>query len=239
MEHILETLQQEGRHTLLEHEAKSLLDDYDIPVPEHRVVTEKREAVAASRDIGFPVVMKVVSPDLLHKSDVGGVEVGVQSPSDVGENYDRLIDRVGSRQTSADIRGVLIEEMVVGEHEVIIGIDDNRNFGHVIMAGYGGVAVELFDDVAFRLPTLDRTGAKSMLESLRSYPLLTGYRGNPPTDVEAVVDLLVNLAGEDGLLAAIGDYIDEIDLNPVIIREQGEGCVAVDALVTLSTLKYQ
>jgi acyl-CoA synthetase (NDP forming) len=233
MNDIADEVERQDREVLLEHEAKALLRANGLPVPECEFVSEAADIEAASESIGFPVVMKVVSPDIQHKSDVGGVVLGVDSPSEAADAFARLMESVSEARPDADIRGVLIEEMIDGEREVFVGVNDDRNFGLIVMAGLGGTTIELFEDVSIRLPPLDRKTCESMLESLQSYPLLTGYRETDPTDVDALVDVMTGIAGEGGLIDEIGEDIAEMDLNPIIVRESGEGCVISDALVEL------
>lgn len=222
-----------NHEVLPEHEAKELLADYGLPVPDHAFVSDVDEVGQVSRDLDFPVVMKIVSSDIQHKSDVGGVVLDITSPADAEEAFEKLTTTVREARPNADIQGVLVEEMIDGEQEFFVGVKDDQNFELVVMAGLGGTAVELFEDVSLRLPPLDRDTCRSMLESLQSYPLLTGFRGSEPADVEALIDVLVGLAGEDGLLEDVGDEIAEMDLNPIIVRADGDGCVIADALITL------
>lgn len=233
MKDTIEDSRETNRTSLPEHEAKALLEERGLPVPEFAVVSSPSEAEAAAREIGFPVVMKIVSPDIQHKSDVDGVTLGIESAEQAVAVYMEIMSAVRDARPDATIEGVLVEEMIQGELEFIVGVTDDENFGFVVMAGLGGTIVELFEDVVMRLPPLDEETCWEMLESLKSYPLLAGYRGSEPVDVDSLVDLMLGIAGEDGLLVELEEELVELDLNPVIVGVDGEGCVVSDALVTL------
>lgn len=233
MKDTIEDSREADRKSLSEPEAKALLEERGIPVPDFAVVSDPSEAESAAREIGFPVVMKIVSPDIQHKSDVDGVTLGIESAAQAAAVYTEITSAVRDARPDVTIEGVLVEEMIQGELEFIVGVTDDENFGFVVMVGLGGTIVELFEDVIMRLPPLDEETCREMLESLQSYPLLAGYRGSEPVDVDSLIDVMLGVAGEDGLLVDLEEELVELDLNPVIVRADGEGCVVSDALVTL------
>ncbi len=224
----------EERSVLLEPECKSILQAHGVPVPQFEYVDTVEAARSAADRIGYPVVLKVVSPDITHKSDVGGVFLGVESGEDVERAYESIRENVREHVDGPDGWGVLVEEHVTGDNEVFVGVTETEAFGPVVAAGLGGRVVELFGDVSFRLPPLSRQDCTRLLSSLESYPLLTGYRGSPAGDVDALVDVLLNLVGDDGLVWALEDRVVDIDINPLVVRPEGDGCVAVDAVMQLA-----
>jgi acyl-CoA synthetase (NDP forming) len=210
-------------------ESKELLRLYGIPTVSEEVATSAREAVAAADVFGFPIVMKVLSADIAHKSDLGLVSVGVASAAGVRAEYRRLIDQVASVAPGATVDGVLIQPMVTGAiAEAIVGLSHQHPFGPTLLFGLGGVFVEVFEDVAFRVPPFTRASARSMIASTRGAKLLAGARGRPPGDVNALVDVIMRM---QRLAFEVGDEIDELDINPLMVLPRGRGVVAVDALV--------
>ena len=221
----------EGREHLSELEALHLLAAYGVPVAEARVAAGPDAAVDAARAIGFPVVLKVVSPDIVHKSDVGGVRVGVRSPEEVRSAYDAMLAEVASRQPDARVEGVLVQRQQAGGRETILGVVRDPVFGPLVMFGLGGVFVEVMRDVVFRIPPLDERTAGEMVRAIRSIGILTGARGTARSDVAAIADALRRL----GQLAEDHPQIAELDVNPLVALE--EGAVALDARVRLAAPK--
>lgn len=212
-----------------EHEAKRWLSRHGVPVPDAALATTRDEALAAAERLGYPLVAKVASADIAHKTEVGGVLVGLADASAVGAAWDRIHDSVRARAPGARVQGVLIERMAsAGGVEVLVGVSRDPVFGPVLTFGLGGIHVELFQDVARRLLPLTRAEAERMVREPRSFALLDGARGRPKADVPALVDLL--LAVSD-FVAAQGDRIDEIDLNPVWVGPAGQGVMALDAVI--------
>jgi acyl-CoA synthetase (NDP forming) len=213
-----------GGRTLTEHGSKQLLAGYGIPVTRDVLATTVDEAVAAASDIGLPVVLKAVSAEISHKSDLGLVKVGVRAEADIRETFQRFADIVAG-VPGAHFEGVLVCEQVSGGTEMVVGIATDELFGPVVMAGIGGIAVEVYKDVTFRLPPFGREEARRMLGELKGSALLSGYRGSPPADLEAVVDVIMNVQriATDGVLT-------ELDVNPLLVNEKG--AVALDALAT-------
>jgi acyl-CoA synthetase (NDP forming) len=214
--------------SLDEAEAKQLLRRYDIPVVEERVVTSSAEARDAVRAAGGRGVLKVLSPDIAHKSDLGLVRIGV-GEADAGAAYTELLDAAARAVPEAELRGAVVQPLVDDAvAEAIVGISHQAPFGPVVMVGLGGIFVEVLRDVSFGVPPFDRAWAGSMVRGLKGAPLLAGARGRPEADVPALVDLLMNV--QQLALEAGGD-IAELDINPVMVRPRGHGVTAVDALI--------
>ncbi|MCA1846567.1 MAG: acetate--CoA ligase family protein [Actinobacteria bacterium] len=205
-----------------EHSSKIVLAEYGIPVTHDLLCTSAREAERAAEEIGYPVVMKACSPNLLHKSDLGLVEIGVPTAPAVRETYARIVESAGD----TGLEGVLVCEMVAGGVETTLGVVQDELFGPVLMFGLGGIAVEIFRDVTFRVPPFDKREARRMVEEIRSFPLLAGARGRPKADVSAIVDAIMKL---QRLAVDLANDIAELDINPLLAKP--DGAVALDALV--------
>lgn len=216
------------RTAMLEPEAASLLATHGISYVPYELATTADEAVAAAGRIGYPAVLKVVSPDVVHKSDVGGVVTGLRDAEGVRRGYAGLVADVGARVPDARIEGVLVCRHVSEGAEIIVGAVRDPTFGPTVMLGAGGVFTEVFRDVAFRVAPLDPGEALDMLRELRSFRLLTGFRGAPPVDLDA----LTRTAALLGDLMCAHPEIAEVDLNPV--RALPDGCVALDVRIILS-----
>jgi len=210
---------------LPEPEALRLLATYDLPVIPHRLARSADEAAAAAQDLGGPVALKIVSADILHKSDVGGVVLNVPTPAEAAGAYTAILNRLTPPASRLTIHGVLVARMAAPGTEVILGMLRDPQFGPAVMAGLGGIFVELYKDVAFRLPPLTPATARAMWMELKAAPLLTGYRGQPPRDLDALATCACAVAR----IAADHPEIHEMDLNPVLAYERG--CVIVDAKI--------
>jgi len=219
----------EGRTKLLEHEALDLLEAYGIPKPPHAFVNSAAEAVNAARRIGFPIALKVVSPDILHKSDVGGVVLGLQSGDEVEQGFNELMNNVKAKAPYARVAGVLVQWMVPNGLETIIGATRDDMFGGVIAFGLGGVFTEVLRDVSLRVSPIGEDDARAMIRETRASILLNGFRGMSKRDSEALVAALVKFS----LLIDENEEIVEADLNPVIALEEGRGAYAADARFVL------
>lgn len=215
------------KRSFTEPEARKLLASYGLPMQEYKVVAGAREAAAVAAEIGFPVAMKIVSPDIIHKTDAGGVKLGVNTPEDAAAAYTQIVSNARTYKADADIHGVLITPMAKTGLELIIGAVRDAQFGPVVMFGLGGVLVEIFRDVSFRVAPLSRADAAEMLEEIKSAALLKGYRGDAPKDTEAIVQVLLILSQ----VMEENPEIKEIDLNPVFAYEKG--ILAVDARVII------
>jgi acyl-CoA synthetase (NDP forming) len=219
--------QQEKLQMLTEVEAKALLQKAGIPVVETKLARTKKEATAISKQMGFPVVLKIVSPDISHKSDVGGVKVGLENVTRVNAAYSEIMASVQQKQPGAKIQGVAVQKMARPGVEVIIGMSQDSQFGPVLMFGLGGVLVEVLKDVSFRLVPVTAIDAAEMIKEIKGYPLLEGYRGQEPVDIPALEKLIVKIS----VLIEKNPQIKELDLNPVFAY--GDGAIAADARIVM------
>jgi acetyl-CoA synthetase (ADP-forming) len=224
---ILEKAKKNGRKYLLEPEAKAVCMAYGIPVTKFKVAKTSDEAVKFAEEIGYPVVLKIVSPDVLHKFDVGGVVLNLKSQRDVRKAYGQILDNVKKKVPNARIVGILVQEMAPSSTEVIVGATKDPQFGPAVMFGLGGIFVEVLKDVAFRIAPLSEEEAKEMITEVKGYPLLRGFRGQPPADIDALIKILVNTSK----LVMEHLEIKELDLNPIMVYEKG--AKTVDARIIL------
>jgi acetyl coenzyme A synthetase (ADP forming)-like protein len=226
---ILKKVRSEGRRFLPEPEAHAVLSAYGLPMLRSLLVQDETEAIHAAEQIGFPVVMKIVSPDIVHKVDVGGVRLSLHSKSEVKEAYGELIAQVKASQKDVRIWGVLIQEMVRNGKETILGMKRDPHFGPLLMFGLGGIYVEVFRDVIFRIAPIRELSARHMIEGIKGFKILRGFRGEPPSDIEAIAQSLTRLS------QLVTDFpeIDEMDINPLIVLPSGSGARVVDARILL------
>ncbi|ACL11255.1 acetate--CoA ligase family protein [Desulfurococcus amylolyticus] len=224
---ILAAALKEKRFKLLEHEAFQIIKYYGIPSPEVVVVKSPAEAVELADKIGYPIALKIVSPDITHKSDVGGVKLGLKSREEVGKAVEEMLRTVSLKAPNARLVGVLMYNMAPQGLEVIVGGVRDGIFGPVIMFGLGGIFVEVLKDVSFRIAPITRNDALGMLNEIKSSKILEGYRGQPPVDKEAIADIIVKTAR----LMEENPEIESIDLNPVMAYPKG--AIAVDARIIL------
>lgn len=224
---IISQVRREGRKALLETEAKTICVEYAIPVTTFKLAKTEREAAAFAEQIGFPVVLKIVSPEIIHKSDAGGVMINLKSVIEVQDAYRKILENAKKYNSKARIDGVLVQEMAPQSTEVIVGAIKDPQFGQTLMFGLGGIFVELLKDVTFRVAPITRQDAEEMITEVKAYPLLKGYRNTPPADINAIVTVLLNTS------KLIMDYpeIKELDLNPVMAYEKG--AKTVDARIIL------
>ena len=217
-----------GARWLPEPDAVALLDDYGIPYPDHAYARSVGEAAEAAERIGYPVVLKVVSPDLIHKSDLGGVSLGIETAEGVREAYEGIRGSVLEHAAVARISGVLVCKQAAQGLEVIVGGLQDAMLGPAVMFGLGGTFAEVLQDVSFRIVPLQRTDASDMIQEIRGYPLLEGTRGRGGCDIGALIDLLLAVS------RLMGERTDikELDLNPVRVYEQG--LMALDARILLA-----
>mgnify|MGYP001773149078 CR=1 FL=1 len=223
---IFKMVLKDGRKNLLEHEAYQVLNYYKIPTPKWKLVKSKEDAVDFSEKIGYPVVLKVVSKDIIHKSDVGGVFIDLLNKDAVAKAYDQIMKNVKEKAPDAKVEGVIVYEMVQKGKEVIVGGIKDDQFGQVIMFGSGGILVEILEDVSFRVLPVQREDVEEMMGETKVLKVLKGYRGKP-LDVESVVDILMKVAG----LLEKNEEIKELDLNPIMVLEKG--AYPVDARIIL------
>jgi len=217
----------EGRSYLLEPEAKMVCMEYDIPVTRFKVAGTPEEAVKFAEDIGYPVVLKIISPDIIHKFDVGGVVLDLKSPGDVEDAYENILKNVKKHKPNAKILGVLVQEMAPPSTEVIVGATKDPQFGPALMFGLGGIFVEILKDVTFRIAPITETDAREMITEVKAYPILKGYRGQPPADIDSIVNILLSTSK----LVMDRQEIKELDLNPIMVYEKG--AKTVDARIIL------
>lgn len=231
---IIDRARNEGRIVLTEIESKEVLQQAGISVIDTRLATSKQEAKSISRQLGMPVVLKIVSPDIIHKSDAGGVKLGLSTLKQVGEAYDDILRAVRDKHPQAVIHGISVQKMARPGVEVIIGMSKDAQFGPVLMFGLGGILVEILKDVSFRIVPLTRRDAREMIGEIKGYALLKGYRGQEPADISSLEDLLLRVSD----FVEQSPDIKEIDLNPVFAYSND--ALAVDARLILEELpKYE
>jgi acetate---CoA ligase (ADP-forming) len=218
-----------GKKYLNELDSLKILEAYNLPVPARRVATSSKEAGLMAVETGFPVVMKVISDDIIHKFDIGGVVLNINSVEDAEQAYNRITGAVTDKAPGSKIDGIQVARQIQNGLEVILGIKKDPSFGSVIMFGLGGIFVEIFRDVSFRVSPVDRETAIEMIKEIKSYNLLTGVRGTRPRDIGAIADAIVKLSW----LATDSPQIKELDINPLIVMENGFGCVIADANIIL------
>jgi len=217
----------ESRNYLLEPEAKIVCMEYGIPVTRFKVALTQDEAVKFADQIGYPTVLKIVSPDILHKWDLGGVMLNLKSATEVKDAYNKILEKVKRHKPDAKITGILVQEMAPSSTEVIVGSIKDPQFGPALMFGLGGIFVEVLKDVTFRIAPITETDAREMITEVKGYPILKGYRGQPPADVDAIVKILMNTS------RLIMDHMEikELDLNPIMVYDKG--AKTVDARIIL------
>ena len=229
---IIERARLEGRTVLLGPEARLVMKAYGLKVPESGFAQNIRQALAIANEIGYPVALKVVSPHILHKTDIGGVVLNINSDYELEEAYDSIMRNVTALMPQAHIYGVEVQEMAPRGKEVIVGMHRDMQFGPLIMFGLGGIYVNLIKDVSFRLAPISRKEAYDMVTETKAYTLLKGFRGEPPSDIDSVVDTLVRVSR----LALDFKEIADLDINPLIVYEKGKNSLALDVKITLSFL---
>ena len=224
----IERARAQDRSVLTEIESKQVLAAAGIPVAEATLAASADEAVYSAAKAGYPVVLKIVSPDVTHKSDVGGVKVGLPDEAAVREAYEEIVGAVKDRQPDARIEGVAVQKMARPGIEVIVGLSKDPQFGPVLMFGLGGIFVEVLKDVAFRIVPLEPRDARDMIDEIKGRAVLDGVRGGEPADTGALADLLLKLS----VFAEANPQVAELDLNPVFAYK--DGCLAVDARIVVA-----
>jgi len=224
---VFDKVKEEGRTNLLEEEGLEILNAYGFPLPKSILAKTEDEAVEAANKIGHPAVMKIASPQIVHKSDAGGVKVNLSSDKEVRDAFKVIVDNAKKYDSKAEIKGVLIVEMVKGGKEMIIGSKLEPGFGTVVMLGMGGIYVEILKDVTFRLATFKDQKANDMISSIKTKKLLEGVRGEKPSDVEKLSECIQRLS------QLVTDFreIKELDMNPVLVMQKGEGCKILDVRI--------
>jgi len=224
---IFDKVKSEGRTNLLEDEGREILDAYGFPLPESSVAATEDEAVDVANKIGYPIVMKISSPQIVHKSDAGGVKVNLTNDDEVRDGFKAIMENAKKYDSNAEIKGVLIVEMVKGGKEMIIGSKLEPGMGPVVMLGMGGIYVEILKDVTFRLAPLTDQEADDMISSIKTKKLLDGVRGEKPSDISKLSECIQRLS------QLVTDFteIKELDMNPVLVMEQGDGCKILDVRI--------
>jgi len=236
VEELFKAVREDGRLVLLEPESLQVAGAYGIPVPHTLLATTPKEAVAQANEIGYPVVMKIASPDILHKSDIGGVKVGIKTDEDVEKWFKTILRNAVVAVPNAKIYGVEVQQMstIPGHKEIIIGVNNDPLFGHLMMCGFGGIYVNFLQDVSFRLNMagISKSEALDMVAETKVYSLLKGARGEAPSDIDGLVDAICRI----GKLCADFGQINELDINPIFVFEKGQdpGVMALDVKITLN-----
>ncbi len=224
---ITDRAKREGRSVLTEIEAKQLLKQAGVSVVETELATSREEAISISQQFGFPVVLKIASSDVVHKSDAGGVKLGLKTSRQVGKAYDDILRAIRKEYPEAKIQGVSVQKMARPGLEVIIGMSKDAQFGPVLMFGLGGILVEILKDVSFRIVPLVRRDAREMIREIKGYPLLEGYRGQEAVDVANLEEIILKVSS----FVEQHPEVKELDLNPIFAYS--DGAVAVDARIIL------
>jgi acyl-CoA synthetase (NDP forming) len=217
------------KRPLLEHEAQQICALHHIPTPKSGKATSTHDAILKAKKIGFPIVLKIISPQILHKSDVGGVILNVKDEKELEVQYEKLLVEIGKREPSAKVLGVLIEKMMPPSTEVIVGGIRDSQFGPSIMFGIGGIFAEIYDDVAFRVAPIDKIDASNLVHEIKGYKVLEGARGKPLADINSLINVLMSVSD----LMMEHDAISQLDLNPVIVYSNY--VCAVDVRIILAS----
>jgi 4-hydroxybutyryl-CoA synthetase (ADP-forming) len=229
VKYVFENVRKQGRTNLLEEEGYEVLKAYGFPTPKSALGTTGQECAKAAAEIGYPIVMKIASPDIIHKSDAGGVKVGIKNEEELRAAFRSITESARKYKSDAKIKGVLVQEMVRAAKETILGASQDPTFGPVVMFGLGGIYVEVLKDVVFRVAPINQQEAKDMVESIKTVKLLKGVRGEKPADLAAIADSLQRLSQ----LVIDFPEIKEFDINPLLVLEEGKGARVVDARIIL------
>ncbi len=226
---VIERLRKGGAKAIIDVDAFELLSAYGIKTPRTVLVKDEEDAVRAAREMGFPVVLKVSSPDILHKTDIGGVRLGLKDEEEVRRAFREIIENVRKNAPYASVRGVIVQEHVERGFELLIGVVRDPTFGHVLAFGTGGVYANIFEDVSHRLVPVSYEEAYEMIDEVKISKILRGFRGEPGYDVDCIVDVIVRVS------KLVTDFpeIAELDVNPLFAYRKGRGCIAVDVKGTL------
>lgn len=228
MDAIFKNVRSRGYKFLMEHESKEVLKIYTIPTTRERLAVDANDAIKSANTIGYPVVLKICSPRIVHKSDIGGVIIGIHTPKEVKEAYRNIIKNMSVNAPEAKILGILVQEEVPKGFEVIVGAVRDPQFGPVVMFGLGGVFVEVLKDVSFRLAPLTKNEAFNMIKETKGFKILEGLRGEKPADLNALTSVITKV----GEIITDLPEVMEIDINPLIVFDKG--LVAVDARIVIN-----
>jgi len=213
-----------------EYQAKRILSEYGIAVTQEELATTREQALAVAKRIGYPVAIKVQSPDISHKTEARAVRLNIGSDRELALAFEEVLSNARAYRKDASIEGVLIQEMVTDGLEAILGVTNDPLFGPAVMFGLGGIFAEVLKDVSFRLAPVTPSVAREMIEEIAGYPVLAGARGRPRADVDALVDAIVRLSA---LAVDLKDRVAELDINPLFVFAEGRGVKAADALIKL------
>ncbi|MFX1467768.1 MAG: acetate--CoA ligase family protein [Promethearchaeota archaeon] len=231
---IISEILAESRYFLMEHESKNFISNYSIPVGNYKMTKTKSEAIEYANEIGYPVVAKLMSPDIVHKTEAKVIKLNIKSDEDLSRAYDEIILNASKYKKDAKIIGVNVQKMAKdGITEIIIGGIRDKNFGPVLMFGLGGIFVEIFKDISYRVCPISKDEAERMIRSIKAFPLLNGYRGQSKGDIEEIINTILKCCN----LLIENPEILEIDLNPVVVFENGKGVMVVDARIILKEVK--
>ena len=226
---IFDSIREEKRFELGESESRKVLEAYKIRVPQAITARDIAEAKAFTKKVGYPVVLKIDSPDILHKTDVGGIKVGIRNDLELETGFNDIISSVKDKKPEANIRGISIQEMIMDKQETIIGINKDPQFGPMIMFGLGGIYVEILKDVSFRIAPIIESDAREMIEEIKAIKLLKGARGAKPSDINSIVEILLKIS------QLVTDFpeIMEMDINPLFVKAEGLGSIAGDVRIRI------
>jgi acetyltransferase len=214
--------------SLTESQGKELFSLFDIPVTKEEVATSEDDAIRIANSIGYPLALKIDSPDILHKTEAGGLKLNINNQEDLVASYNEVLENAKAYDPKAHINGVLVQEMVIGGTEVIVGVKNDPQFGPTIMFGLGGIFVEILKDVSLRIAPLAREDALAMIREIKGFKVLAGARGKAKADIEAIADVLVKVSG---MALALEEHVAELDINPLLVLPEGKGVRVADALV--------
>jgi acyl-CoA synthetase (NDP forming) len=231
VEQLINLSKRENRFVLTEIESKQILLHLGIPIPEFYLATSADEAVNDSRNIGFPVVLKIVSPEIIHKTDANGVQLNLQNEEEVRYAYQEIIANAREYNPKARIVGVSIQKMIKTGTEVIIGMNRDEVFGPVLLFGLGGIFVELLKDVSLKVLPITEQDIDKMFTEIQASKLLHGFRGSKPVDLASLKEIILKISE----FSRAHPEISEFELNPVLVQEAGKGALALDARIILST----
>ncbi|MFW9806236.1 MAG: acetate--CoA ligase family protein, partial [Candidatus Thorarchaeota archaeon] len=230
---IIDAVRKDNRRVLLGSEAHAIAEAYGIPVAKIRLATSSEEAKNLADELGYPVVLKIASPDIVHKSDIGGIRVGLDTPEAVEEAFLQILDNARAHMPHAMIYGVDVQEMASKGKELIIGCSRDVQFGPLVMFGAGGIFVNYLKDIAFRLAPMTRSDASELIMETKMGTLLRGVRGEAPSDIVAIEDTILRISQ---LVTDLEDIV-ELDINPAFAYEKGKGVSAVDVKITIGGKK--
>lgn len=226
---VINKCKRKGRKALTEYESYGVFDEIGIPFAPFRLCKDKQEILKAVDELGFPLAAKVVSPDILHKTDAGCIKLGIRDNEELITAYEELLRNAKSYKSDADIHGILLQKMVPPGIETIAGVKKDLQFGHIILFGLGGIFVEVFEDISIRRIPITRMDAEEMINEIKGKKILKGIREEKQRDIGGIIDCLMKLS----FLVKQYPEIEELDINPLFVYEQGKGVISTDALIII------